>query len=172
MNSKYLSLLLRHKPEKENLILDNYGWCDVNLLLTNLNITITELDNIVSENNKKRFRYDNTKSKIKASQGHSIPILDDFKQRTPPSVLYHGTTIDNKKKILKDGLKKMGRNHVHLTDDLATAKSVGMRYAKYQNKLVIYEINAKQMDKLGYNFYISDNNVWLTESVPAIFLKH
>jgi putative RNA 2'-phosphotransferase len=171
MNSKYLSLLLRHKPEKANLILDKYGWCPVDSILSNLKITQSELDVIVNENNKKRFRYDNTKTKIKASQGHSIPILDDFKQLSPPDILYHGTSVDNAKKIQKDGLKKMRRNHVHMSDNIDTAKSVGMRYAKYRNKLRIYEIDAKLMNSKGYKFYLSDNGVWLTDNVPFNFLN-
>lgn len=167
--SRLLSLLLRHKPEVKNLTLDNYGWCDVEQLLTNTGMDMESLIQIVEINDKTRFRFKDNRTKIKASQGHSIPILPDFKQATPPLILYHGTTIDNKKKILRSGLNKMRRHHVHMTDNLKTSNEVGMRYAKYQNKLWIIKIDTVAMINAGYKFYISDNEVWLTDEVPTKF---
>ena len=170
-NSKYLSFLLRHKPEQANLKLDDYGWCLVEELLENLKITKSELDHIVEKNNKKRFRYNKDKTKIKANQGHSIPIKDDFPQQVPPEILYHGTSVYNLTNIKSSGLKKMKRNHVHLSGDKETAIVVGMRYAKHKSNLIILEIQAKLMNNKGYKFLLSDNNVWLIDHVPSIFIN-
>lgn len=168
--SRYLSLLLRHKPEKANLTLDEFGWCSVEEVLENLNMTKEELDRVVEENNKQRFKYNEDHTKIKANQGHSIKIKNDIKKERPPSVLYHGTSASNRRAILKTGLKKMRRNHVHLSQDLETAKDVGMRYAKRENNLWIIEVNAAKMHADGFEFFLSDNNVWLTDSVPPQYL--
>lgn len=169
--SRYLSMLLRHTPERENLKLDQFGWCNVNILLEKLSLTREELDKIVEQSDKKRFRYNENKNKIKANQGHSIPIEHDFKRVRPPAVLYHGTTIDKKKIIQKTGLKKMKRHHVHLSDNLDTAKRVGMRYAKYENKLVILHIDSGKMNRDGYKFFVSPNGIYLINHVPPSYLK-
>jgi len=170
--SRYLSLLLRHSPEKANLKLDEYGWCFVKDLLKAIDMSKEDLDYIVLENDKQRFRYDKNQLRIKASQGHSLKVKDDFKRMTPPEILYHGTSKSSQKQILKSGgLKKMRRNHVHLSSDISVATQVGMRYAKYQNNLVIFRIPALQMHNMGYEFYLSENNVWLTEAVPKQFLQ-
>ena len=171
MNSKYLSLLLRHKPEKENLIIDEYGYTDVAFLLTKLNITKEELNNIVENNNKKRFEYNEDGTKIRATQGHSIKVKLDLNPILPPPKLFHGTTIDNLKSIKKFGLKSMNRNYVHLTWDYMTAFDVGLRYAKYKNKVIIFSIDAEKMNNDGFIFYKTSNNVYLTEIVPFKYMK-
>lgn len=168
--SRYLSLLLRHKPEIENLKLDKEGWCSVAILLEKLKITQPNLDQIVNENNKQRFRYNDDKSMIKANQGHSIPVKDDYRIVYPPRFLYHGTSVANKKQIYKTGLKKMNRNHVHLSEDYKTAEQVGMRKAKYKNNLIIMKIDSQKMDQDGHTFFLSDNGVWLISYVPAKYI--
>lgn len=167
--SKYLSLLLRHKPEIANLILDKEGWCDVKELLSNIDISFEELELIVNENDKKRFAFNSDKTKIRASQGHSITKIDlNLKPITPPSILYHGTKIEFIKNILKEGLKSMNRNHVHLSADIETAIKVASR-RKGEN--IILEINSAWMRAENYRFYLSDNGVWLTSKVPSKFIK-
>jgi len=170
--SRYLSLLLRHQPEKENLVLDKNGYTDVKILLTKIGLTLKDLIWIVDNNDKKRFAFNDDKSKIKATQGHSVEVKLEAKKIKPPDILYHGTTLDNKEKILKSGLSKMQRHHVHLTDNEDTAFNVGIRYAKYNNKVWLISIDAKGMNEDGHDFFITENGVYLTDHVPnRYFIK-
>jgi putative RNA 2'-phosphotransferase len=164
---KYMSLLLRHKPEQENLKLDGQGYVLVDELIEKLKITEDDIRWIIDNNDKKRFVFNSDETMIRAAQGHSISVDLKMKRILPPDVLYHGTTITNGDKISKSGLKKMGRNHVHLTDNKETAYSVGMRYAKYRNKIWMITIDANHMNEDGYEFFKSENGVYLTEEVPS-----
>ena len=169
---RYMSLLLRHKPENENLQLDEYGFVLIENLLNALNITEEELNYIVESNNKQRFIFDEGHIKIRATQGHSIPIkLFQSTAVKPPHLLYHGTSVFNKTSILKSGLDKRQRHHVHLSEDKDTAINVGLRYAKTKTNLWIIEIEAKLMDFDGYKFYKTENGVWLTDHVPPKYIK-
>lgn len=167
-----MSLILRHQPETIGLQLDENGWADVSQLLESCEshgkkFSFAELVEVVETNDKKRFIFDESKQKIRASQGHSIKVDVEFEKRTPPEFLFHGTAERNLEKILSEGLSKMKRHHVHLTDNLETARQVGIRYGKP----VILQINCAEMTAEGFEFFISANNVWLVESVPAKFLK-
>ena len=164
---RYMSLLLRHKPEKENLTIDSQGYVLVDDLIEKLEITFSDLKWIIDNNNKKRFVFNSDETMIRAAQGHSISVDLKMKRILPPDMLFHGTSLYNNGLISKGGLKKMSRNHVHLTDNVDTAKNVGMRYAKYQNKLWIITIDAKQMNADGFEFFKSENGVYLTEEVPS-----
>ena len=168
--SRYLSMLLRHKPEKENLDLDENGYVKVDELCKKLAMDKDDLDWIVDTNNKKRFAYNEDETLIRASQGHSIDVNLELKRINPPHVLYHGTTIDNLVGISKRGLEKRNRQHVHLTDNRKTAVDVGMRYAKNIDKLIILKIQAKLMHFNGFKFYLSDNRVYLTDHVPTQYI--
>lgn len=170
--SKFLSLILRHKPETIGLILDKNGWANVADLLSksaqaNNRLTAEELAEVVATNDKKRFSFDETKTKIRANQGHSIAADIEFEESIPPPILYHGTAEKNLSSILKTGLGKRARHHVHLSSDAAAARSVGARHGKP----VILQIDAAQMTASGYRFYISANGVWLADAVPPQFLK-
>ena len=130
-----------------------------------------ELDYIVDTNDKKRLAYeDESKTKIRASQGHSIKIDVGLKAERPPKVLYHGTTYESYQKIVKNGLDKMRRLHVHLTDNKDVAYTVGKRYSKYKEPIIL-EIDSAAMHTDGYKFYLSENGVWLTDNVPSKYLK-
>lgn len=166
--SKYISLLLRHKPEKENLIMDNNGWVSTYDLISKLKITKEDLNNIVLDNNKKRFEFNDDESKIRARQGHSVNVDVELKKSVPPVKLYHGTSGNFKSAILKKGLLKMNRLHVHLSKDLETAQIVGRRKGK---DLIILEVDAKAMYADGYQFYLSNNGVWLTDHVPPKYIN-
>lgn len=168
--SRYLSLLLRHKPEQEGLTLDSNGYTDVDILISKLDITKEELDEMIETNNKKRFEYNDDETMIRATQGHSVEVDLDLKQILPPPVLFHGTTIDNDRSIMKSGLKPMKRHDVHLTWSYMTAVDVALRYAKYRNKIIIYSIDALEMNKDGFKFYRTSNNVFLVENVPVKYL--
>lgn len=171
--SKFLSLVLRHQPEVIGLPLDAEGFADVSDLIQRINnhvkdfvLTSALLDEVVSTNNKKRFSYNDDKTKIRAVQGHSIEVDLKLEPKTPPDKLYHGTATRFELDILKYGLKKMGRQHVHLTDDAARAMKVGSRHGEP----FVYTILAKEMQEDGYKFYQAENGVWLTEFVPCEYL--
>jgi putative RNA 2'-phosphotransferase len=170
---KYMSMLLRHSPEKENLSMDEYGYVKVKDLCNALKISRSDLDWIVENNNKKRFTFGGgyQKDLIRATQGHSITIKYDLEPIEPPSLLFHGTSYDNKEVIEEEGLKKMQRHHVHLTDNLETAENVGLRYAKKKGKLWIITVEAKRMWEDGYDFYKTENGVWLTDHVPSVYFQ-
>ncbi|MEL6989019.1 MAG: RNA 2'-phosphotransferase, partial [Bacteroidota bacterium] len=128
--SKFLSLVLRHKPETIGLKLDPNGWADVNALLNlsneyGIKIDLTTLRQIVETNDKKRFAFNHAASKIRANQGHSVNIDIDLESKQPPEILYHGTATRFLDAILNQGLKRMNRQHVHLSDNLETAINVG-----------------------------------------------
>lgn len=170
--SKFLSLILRHKPEEINLILDGNGWANVAELIeksakAGSDFSLEELAEVVATNDKKRFVFDETKTRIRASQGHSIAVDIGFEERIPPPILYHGTAEKNLDSILEKGLEKRARHHVHLSSEKDTARKVGVRYGKP----VILQVDAAQMSARGYKFYISANGVWLVDAVAPEFLK-
>lgn len=170
--SKYLSYLLRHQPEALNLNMDAYGWVDVDELLEKWNtsrapITYEILQRVVAENNKQRFKLEENKRRIRANQGHSINIQLELEKTEPPVVLYHGTARRNLESILQQGLTKMNRQHVHLSADDVTAKQVGSRHGKP----VILFIDTARMHEEGFPFYLSENQVWLTDRVPAKYIS-
>jgi len=170
--SKFLSLILRHSPEKIGLELDSAGWTNVDDLLTKMNsngqsINFDILQFIVETNKKKRFGFNSDKTQIRANQGHSIKIEHGFKSIIPPEILYHGTGEKSIESILKTGIEKRNRHHVHLSADKETALKVGQRHGKP----VILEVQSLEMKENGYEFYLSENNVWLTDFVPTKFIK-
>lgn len=170
--SKFLSLILRHSPETIHLKLDENGWADVEELITKLNknqkaLDFETLQYVVETNDKKRFAFNEDLTKIRANQGHSITIDLELQPQTPPDELYHGTVAKFMDAILKDGLQKMSRQHVHLSKDKETAIKVGSRRGVPQ----ILKINANQMTKDGYVFYCSENGVWLTDEVPPKYIQ-
>lgn len=170
--SKLISLLLRHKPEVKDLNIDKNGWVGVKSLITAIDITKEELDYIVDNNDKQRFEYNLNHSKIRARQGHSLPnVTIPFKATRPPKVLYHGTTDANKIDIVNLGIKKMGRNNVHLSVDIDTAITVGKRHCKKNELPIIFRIDAERMFEDGGVFYLSDNGVWLTDYVDSKYFE-
>ena len=170
--SKFLSKHLRHEPERLGLRLETGGWIAVEDLLAacranRFPLTRAELEEVVTRNDKQRFAFDATGERIRANQGHSVEVDLQLEAASPPPVLYHGTAERNVSAIQAQGLKKMGRHHVHLSRDVETARKVGMRYGKP----VVFEINAAAMEKAGFVFYVSANGVWLVDSVPPHYLK-
>ncbi len=169
---RFLSLILRHKPEEAHIELDKNGWTDVDILIENLDslgyeINMDILENIVETNNKKRFSFNENKTKIRASQGHSVTIDLQLKAQTPPDVLYHGTVGKALSGIFKDGLKKVSRHAVHLSHETETATNVGSR----RGSAIILVIDSKTMHADGIKFYKSDNGVWLVDEVPSKYIK-
>lgn len=170
--SKFLSLVLRHSPETINLKLDEKGWADVEELIEkcskNGNELNAELLNyVVVNNDKKRFAFNEDKTKIRASQGHSISVELDLNEAEPSEYLYHGTVGKFMDSIQKEGLQKMSRQHVHLSIDRETAIKVGGRRGVPQ----ILTVQSGEMFKDGFKFYLSENNVWLTDEVPPKYIQ-
>lgn len=170
--SKFLSKHLRHSPEVIGLTLEVGGWVKIDDLISacqhyGLPISLADLNEVVDNCEKQRFSFNETKDKIRANQGHSTQVEMDFKQETPPNKLYHGTVDKFMKAIMTEGIKKMKRHHVHLSKDLDTATKVGAR----RGKPIILEVDAGAMHAVGYKFYISANGVWLTDIVPAFYLR-
>lgn len=167
--SKFLSLILRHKPETINLKLDENGWAFVSDILSNTKLKFSreDLEEVVATNDKKRFVFDEFKTKIRASQGHSLKTVDlNLEAISPPLYLYHGTVVKYIDGIKRQGLKKMSRQHVHLSKDKDTAINVGLR----RGKPIILTVRALEMCNNGHQFYKSENGVWLTERVPVEFI--
>ncbi|MBO9700520.1 MAG: RNA 2'-phosphotransferase [Sporocytophaga sp.] len=170
--SKFLSLVLRHQPESIGIRLDENGWVDPELLIFKMNkhgfnLSMEILDHVVATNNKKRFAYNESKTQIRASQGHSVNIELGYEPQKPPAILYHGTAERFSESILKTGLDKQSRQHVHLSLDIDIAISVGKRHGKP----VIFEVASETMFADGFVFYLSENKVWLTDHVPVKYLK-
>lgn len=169
--SKYLSYVLRHHPESIGLTLNEKGWADIEQLIEkcaarNINFSREELDVLVANNNKQRFAIDLVQNKIRANQGHSISIDAGLQPVVPPDILYHGTAMRHLGSILKEGLIKGGRLHVHLSKDPSTAREVGARHGAP----IVLKVNALAMHKDGCVYYVADNGVWLTDAVPVKYI--
>ncbi len=166
--ARFLTLVLRHKPEEIEIELDYHGgWANVKDVLKALDISLSELDQIVDNDSKNRFGYNSNKIKIRANQGHSVDVDLELYSQKPPEFLFHGTVRKYIPWIKVEGLKKMTRHHVHLSSDLETAEQVASRR---QTDNVLLEIDALQMYVNGFKFYLSENEVWLTETVPTKYI--
>ncbi|QEL20339.1 RNA 2'-phosphotransferase [Limnoglobus roseus] len=169
--SKFLSLVLRHKPEEIGLTLDANGWADVEELirLTNahgVSLTRPLLEQVVAENDKKRFAFSDDGRRIRASQGHSVEVDLALPPSEPPAELFHGTATRFLDSIRASGLHSANRQHLHLSPDAITATKVGQRHGKP----VILIVRAGEMFAAGHQFFLSANGVWLTERVPVEFI--
>ncbi|WP_067820221.1 RNA 2'-phosphotransferase [Nocardia inohanensis] len=169
--SKRLSRHLRHAPEEIGIALDAAGWVPVSELLAALDshgrrVTPAELDEVVARNNKRRFEFDGTRTRIRASQGHTVAVELEYAVTVPPDVLYHGTVAAVLPAIAAEGLKPMARHAVHLSADIETATKVGAR----RGKPVILTVDAAAMHRDGHEFRVSTNGVWLVAAVPADYL--
>lgn len=170
--SKLLSYVLRHRPDSIGLQLDANGWADVDELLRRLAehgkpVARDLLDRVVAENDKQRFAFDAQRARIRASQGHSIDVELGLEPVQPPDVLYHGTASRFVTSILATGLRAGGRQHVHLSGDVDTARRVGTRHGVP----VILRVDTARMRTDGAVFYRSDNGVWLTGPVAPRYLR-
>lgn len=170
---KFFSLILRHKPEEIGIELDKNGWCSVEELIEKINRNGKEidekiLDNIVKNNDKARYEFNENKTKIRARQGHSIDVDVELKERVPPRYLYHGTAERFLDSIKEKGIEKGSRQYVHLSEDTETAFNVGKRHGKP----CIIKINSEKMYKDGQKFYLSNNGVWLVKYVGTEYFEN
>jgi putative RNA 2'-phosphotransferase len=170
--SKFLSLVLRHNPQTVGLTLDEGGWVDIDALLAacaanGRRFSRADLDHVVATNSKRRFAYSADGRRIRASQGHSVPVELGLAAAAPPDVLYHGTAAATLPLIRREGLRPMSRQDVHLSADAETAVRVGSRHGRP----VVLAVDAAGLAADGHTFRVSDNGVWLTDRVPPRWLR-
>lgn len=182
--SRVLSKVLRHEPELLRIRLDASGWVDVDELLTRLNqargspgapkrirslppMTYALLHDVVSTSDKSRFALSADGARIRAVQGHSVPVDLHYPAVTPPELLFHGTAAGNWASISKRGLERKARHAVHLSSDVDTARRVGARHGRP----VVLEVRAGAMHRDGHQFSCADNGVWLVLDVPARYIR-
>lgn len=171
--SKFISLILRHKPEKIGITLDEHGWADVQEMIRGINasqghtLDMELLEEIVRTDEKQRYSFNEDHTLIRANQGHSIPVDVELEEKAPPAVLYHGTGEKYVSSIDREGLIPKSRLYVHLSSDAETAKKVGSRHGRP----VIYIVDCAAMTAAGYRFYLSANHIWLTKEVPVRYLS-
>lgn len=169
--SKFISYILRHNPSAVGIELDAHGWADVNALIegvckTGRFLNMQMLEEIVKNDNKQRFSFNDDRTKIRANQGHSIEVDVEMKVCPPPDILYHGTAEKYIESIRENGILKGNRNYVHLSKDKETAIKVGARHGK----AIVLKIDTRQMYADGYIFLLSANGVWQTEQVPIKYV--
>jgi len=170
--SKYLSYILRHKPDEIGLQLDSQGWADIAELLAKSSahgrpIALDALVDVVENSSKKRLVLSNDRARIRALQGHSITVELGLQPVPPPELLYHGTPLKYLSAILASGLERQARHHVHLSGTVESAWLVGRR----RGKAAVLEIRAAEMHRDGFAFLRTENDVWLTDAVPTKYLK-
>jgi len=170
--SKYLSKHLRHQPERLGLELAPGGWIRVDALLSacarhQFPLSRAELEEVVARNDKQRFSFDPSGTRIRANQGHSVAVDLELEPQVPPDLLYHGTGHRVADTIAAHGIAKMSRHHVHLSADMETAIKVGARHGKP----VVFAVDAAAMHRDGHLFYRSQNGVWLVDAVPPRYLR-
>lgn len=169
--SRYISMILRHQPGKIGITLDEHGWANVDELIEGVSKTHTLdfalLEEIVTTDDKQRYSFNEDKTLIRANQGHSIPVDAELEEVKPPQYLYHGTGEKYVESIDKTGLIPKARLYVHLSKDIETAINVGARHGNP----VIYRVNSEKMSDDGFKFFLSANNVWLADRVPAEYLE-
>src|SRR5262245_7642971 len=170
--SKFLSRHLRHAPQDIGLTLEEGAWVTVEALLdgcarAGMKVSRDELHFVVANSDKKRFAFDDSGARIRANQGHSVEVDLQLAEAVPPDVLYHGTAAHNRDPIMRSGLMKMKRHHVHLSATVDTAHRVGARHGKP----LVLVVDARSMHAAGVTFFCSDNGVWLVDAVPPQYLR-
>lgn len=167
--SKFMSLVLRHDPAAAGVDLNAGGWADVGALIAGSNGRLNDnlVRTVVETSDKGRFALSEDGRRIRARQGHSVPVDLGLEPTPPPATLYHGTVVRFMDAIMREGLRRGERQHVHLSPDRETAATVGRR----RGEAVVLSVNASAMHAEGHAFFVSENGEWLTDVVPARFLS-
>lgn len=160
---KKLSYLLRHD---KSYAFDEHGWREVNDLVANHGFTMEEIREIVATNNKQRYEFSEDMTRIRARQGHSIQVDVELAEAMPPDELYHGTAKAFVESIMSQGILKGKRLYVHLSTTTNMATKVGERHGES----AVLVIDAKRMHEDGIKFFLSRNDVWLTDFVDAKYI--
>ncbi len=168
--SKYISLILRHKPETAGVTLDEHGWANVAELIAGVGKThpldMETLEEIVRTDPKGRYSFNDDHTLIRANQGHSVPVDVELPEKLPPEILWHGTGEKYVSSILASGLEPRSRLYVHLSSNRETARIVGARHGRP----VVFSVDSGRMAADGFKFFLSVNGVWLTKRVPPEYL--
>ncbi|WP_019002571.1 RNA 2'-phosphotransferase [Succinimonas amylolytica] len=168
---RFIALILRHRPETIGIALDEHGWADTEELVAGIArfrpFDMSMLEEIVRTDAKQRYSFNDDKTRIRANQGHSIPVDAELRKAVPPDILYHGTALKYAAAIAEQGLLPKARLYVHLSGDTDTARAVGKRHGKP----VVYQIDSRRMHEDGFDFCCSVNGVWLTRTVPPGYLR-
>ena len=168
---KFLSLILRHRPEVIGITLDEHGWADTDELIRGVRrsrpFDMDDLERIVREDEKNRYSFNEDRTKIRANQGHSLDVDVELEKKKAPGILYHGTGEKYVSSIDREGLRPMNRLYVHLSETYGTAVKIGQRHGRP----VVYQIDCRRMEEEGCDFYRSVNGVWLTKRVLPKYLK-
>ena len=169
--SKFLARILRHQPQAAGLSLDPNGWADVDAVLSAVTakhsrFSLEQLVHLVETNDKRRYELSEDRQRIRAAQGHSIPVDLALGPAKPPPILYHGTKVSAVPSVMRNGLLKGRRNHVHLSTDIETALAVGRRRPGTTAVLQI-----RSGDMAEHRFFLSSNGVWLTDHVPPQYIE-
>ncbi len=169
--SRFMALILRHRPEVIGISLDEHGWADVAELIAGIGrrypFDMKLLEKIVAEDGKQRYSFNRDRTLIRANHGHSIDVDVELEEADPPDILYHGTGEKNVASIDEQGLLPGSRLYVHLSADEQTAIKVGKRHGRP----IVYVIDCISMRRDGYGFFRSVNGVWLTKKVPVRYLR-
>lgn len=169
--SRYISMLLRHKPEAAGITLDKNGWADVDELIRGIcrtrYIDRKMLEKIVAEDEKQRYSFSSDKTRIRANQGHSVDVDVELEEKEPPEILWHGSAEQFGNSIDCSGILPKSRQYVHLSSDRETAVKVGSRHGAP----IVYTVRSGKMFKDGYRFFLSANGVWLTKRVPVDYIE-
>lgn len=166
--SKFLSLLLRHRPSEIGLQLEPGGWARVADLVqkgrdvAHAPLSRERIERLVEEQDKPRFSLTEDGERIRANYGHSLDVDLDLEPEPPPEHLYHGTAARTLEAILQEGLEPRSRRYVHLSADPDDAREVGQRHGTPR----ILRVQATRMHQAGYTFYRPAAKIWLTEHVP------
>lgn len=167
--SKYISLILRHKPETIGITVDKHGYVNTDDLIKGVKTKYPEFNKdtlvkIVETDEKQRYSFKDNGKLLRANQGHSFPVDLELEAQQPPQLLFHGTSTKYLDSIMEKGIIAKSRQYVHLSKDVDTAHTVGLRHGA---GTVILLVSAEQMWKDGYKFFLSDNGVWLVDEVPT-----
>lgn len=170
--SVFISLILRHKPEVVGVHIDEQGYANVEELIQGVRksgraLDFHMLEELVIGDKKRRYSFNATKTWIRANQGHSIAVKVPLAELEPPEFLFHGTATSSVESILRDGIQRMSRVYVHLSDNVETARQVGKRHGEP----VVLRVTANQMHRDGYRFYLSENGVWQVDFVPKHYIQ-
>ena len=168
---RLLSKILRHEPALAGIRLDRYGWANVGELIKGIQkmepFSRKQLEEIVQNDEKERYSFDSSRTKVRANYGHSIPVEPITAPQAPPEFLWHGSAVKFKASIKREGLRPKTREYVHLSSDLETAQAVGERHGAP----VIYQVMSGQMFRDGFLFYPLPRGMWMTKTVPLKYLR-
>ena len=168
----YMTYILRHKPQDIGIAMDTQGWVSVLDFLQKAKyvkqVTLEMLIAEVEADEKGRFEFNSNRSKIRCVQGHSVEnVILNLELYTDRAPLYHGTADKNVASIMHEGILKRKRKHVHISNDIETARRVGQRHGAP----VVFEIDTQAMITHGYKFYQAENGVILTDHVPSRYIR-